>query len=55
MGAEGTGVAKEAAGPMDIGIELVMVDKTSELEVASEEPEAIMDRFSKISNGEDWD
>jgi len=53
MGAEGTGVAKEAVGPMVIGIELVMVDKTSELEL--EVPEAIMDRFSKISKGEDWD
>jgi len=55
MGAEGTGVAKEAAGPMVIGIELVVVDKISELELASEVPEAITDRFSKISNGEDWD
>ena len=53
MGAEGTGVAKEAAGPVDIGIELVMLDKTSELELTSDVPEAIMDRFSKMSNGKD--
>ena len=51
MGAEGTGVAKEAAGPIDIGTELVMV-KTSELELSGD-PEASMDRFSKMSNGED--
>jgi len=52
MGAEGTGVAREAVGPIGIGIELVMVDKTSELDVT--EPEANKDRFSKISSGDDW-
>ena len=51
MGAEGTGVAKEAVGPIGIGIELVMVDKTSVFDVT--EAEANMDRFSKISSGED--
>ena len=52
MGAEGTGVAREAAGPIDTGIELP-TGKTSELELDSEELVASMDRFSKISNGED--
>ena len=52
MGAEGTGVANEAVGPIDTGIELP-TGKTSELEFVSEEPEASMERFSKISNGED--
>jgi len=51
MGAEGTGVAKEAVGPMGIGIELDMVDKTSELD--TREPEVSIERFSKISSGED--
>ena len=51
MGAEGTGVAKEAVGPIDIGTELVMV-KTSGFEL-NDEPVANMDRFSRMSNGED--
>ena len=51
MGAEGTGVAKETVGPIGIGIELVMVERTSELDVT--EPEANMDKFSKMSSGDD--
>ena len=42
MGADGTGVAKDAVGPIGIGIGL---DVT--------EPEVSMDRFSKISRGDD--
>ena len=51
MGADGTGVARDATGPIDIGRELVVVDKPSELFIVSEEPDAIRERFSKISNG----
>lgn len=51
MGADGTGVAKDATGPIDIGKELVVVDKASELLTVSEEPDAINERFSKISSG----
>ena len=51
MGADGTGVAKDAVGPISIGMELVMVDRTSGLDVT--ESEANMERFSKISSGDD--
>ena len=51
MGADGTGVAKDAVGPIGIGIELVMVERTSGLDVA--ELEANMERFSKITSGDD--
>jgi len=53
MGAEGTGVAKEAEGPMDKGTELVIVEIISALAVVVIDPEAIRERFSKISKGED--
>ena len=52
MGADGTGVANEAAGPTDMGTEPVMVVRASEFGVTNEEPDANRLRFSRISNGE---
>jgi len=52
MGADGTGVANEAAGPTDVGTEPVMGVGASEFGVTIEEPDTIKLRFSKTSNGE---